>query len=134
MKCFGTENRGGNFSNNQIAGTVVPIMQFANSDIEDLKIVDDDQMIENLSQQQSSYPTIATQLPATVPSPPQKRPPIHDDPAIVSAVISTSNKDLSKSSRLEHDFHHLNLSDEQSKNIPKTEGRKFMLIHKYALK
>ena len=37
VKCFGTENRGGNFSTKQMAGTIVPVMQFANSDIEDFK-------------------------------------------------------------------------------------------------
>jgi hypothetical protein len=54
--------------------------------------------------------------------PPKKQPSIHDDPAIVSAVVSTTNKDLTMSGRLIHDLQHLNLSDEQSKKLPKTEG------------
>ncbi|CAF1303221.1 unnamed protein product [Rotaria sordida] len=118
VQCFGTENRGGNFSNNQMAGTIVPIMQFANSDIEDLKIVEDEKMIENQSQQQqhSSYSMpILSSPPVRAPPPLQKQPSIHDDPAIVSAVISTSNKDLSMSNRLMQSLHQLNLSDEQSK-------------------
>ncbi|CAF4964464.1 unnamed protein product, partial [Rotaria sp. Silwood1] len=112
VKCFGTENRAGNFSNNQIAGTLVPIMQFANSDIEDLKIVDDEQIVDGQpkqqqqqQQQQSSYPMSVLSSPPIPPPPPQKQSSIHDDPAIVSAVISTSNKDLPISSRLVHDLH-----------------------------
>ncbi|CAF2585093.1 unnamed protein product [Rotaria sp. Silwood2] len=122
VQCFGTENRGGNFSNNQIAGTIVPIMQFANSDIEDLKIVDEEQTVESQQQKSSSYsmPILSSPPP---PPPPQKQSSIHDDPAVVSAVISsTSNKDLSISNRLAHDLHRLNLSDDQhSKNLSKTE-------------
>ncbi|CAF1383915.1 unnamed protein product [Rotaria sp. Silwood1] len=126
VKCFGTENRAGNFSNNQIAGTLVPIMQFANSDIEDLKIVDEEQIVDGQpkqqQQQQSSYPMSVLSSPPMPPPPPQKQSSIHDDPAIVSAVISTSNKDLPISSRLVNDLHQLKLSDDQHlKNLSKTE-------------
>jgi len=121
VKCFGTENRGGNFSNSPMVGTLVPIMHFANSDIEDLKIVDEDQILENSSKQQSSYPMPVLSSPPLPPPPPQKKLSIHDDPAIVSAVVSSANKDLSMSNRLVHDLQHLNLSDEQSKKIPKPE-------------
>ncbi|CAF3779474.1 unnamed protein product [Rotaria magnacalcarata] len=76
VKCFGTENRIGNFSNNQVVGSLVPIMQFANSDIEDLKIVEEEKTEESNQ------------------SPPlQKQPSIHDDPAIVSAVVSKTKKE-----------------------------------------
>jgi len=118
VKCFGTENRGGNFS--PIVGTIVPIMQFANSDIEDLKIVDEEQITENPPKQQPSYPMTVLSSPPP-PPPPQKKLSIHDDPAIVSAVVSSANKDLSMSSRLVHGLQHLNLSDEQSKKTPKAE-------------
>ncbi|CAF4939316.1 unnamed protein product, partial [Rotaria socialis] len=81
VKCFGTENRIGNFSNNQVVGSLVPIMQFANSDIEDLKIVEEEKTGESNQ------------------SPPlQKQPSIHDDPAIVSAVVSkTKTEELAPS-------------------------------------
>jgi hypothetical protein len=124
VKCFGTENRGGNFSNSPIVGTIVPIMQFANSDIEDLKIVTEDQIIENPSpQQQSSRPMPVLSSPPPPPPPAlKKQSSIHDDPAIVSAVMSSTNKDVSMSNRLVHDLQRLNLSDEQSRKLPKTEG------------
>ncbi len=98
-------------------------MQFANSDIEDLKIVDEDHPVENLP---SSYSrsALSSPPPPPPPAPPQKQPSIHDDPAIVSAVVSSTNKDLSMSSRLVHDLQHLNLSDEQSKKLPKAEGKR----------
>jgi hypothetical protein len=102
-----------------MAGTIVPVMQFANSDIEDLKIVDEEQTTEKSSY---SMPVLSSPPP---PAPPKKQSSIHDDPAIVSAVVSTANKDLSMSSRLMHDLQHLNLSDEQSKKLPKTEGKIF---------
>jgi hypothetical protein len=89
-------------------------MQFANSDIEDLKIVEEDQTVEN----PSSY-----SMPVLSSPPSQKQSSIHDDPAIVSAVVSSSNKDLSTSNRLIHDLHHLNLSDEKPKGLSKTEGK-----------
>ncbi len=92
-----------------MVGTIVPVMQFANSDIEDLKIVDEEQT------------TMTVQ--SSPPAPPKKQSSIHDDPAIVSAVVSTTHKDLSMSSRLVHDLQHLNLSDEQSKKLPKTDGK-----------
>lgn len=88
-------------------------MQFANSDIEDLKIVEEEQT-------QDSMPVLPTPAPA-----PQKQLSIHDDPAIVSAVVSSTNKDSSMSSRLIHDLQSLNLSDGQSKKLPKTEGKIF---------
>jgi hypothetical protein len=101
-------------------GTIVPIMQFANSDIEDLKIVEEEPIIENPSTY--SKPVLTSPPPRAQPAAPQKQSSIHDDPAIVSAVVSSTNKDLSMSNRLIHDLQHLNLSDEQSKKLPKTEG------------
>jgi hypothetical protein len=103
-----------------MAGTILPIMQFANSDIEDLKIVDEDQLPETPQQQSYAMPAISS-------PPPAKQPSIHDDPAIVSAVISSSNKDntsnSSLSSRLMHNLQHMTLSDEKSKILPKNEGK-----------
>ena len=119
VKCFGTENRGGNLSNGQPSMNNVPIMQFANSDIEDLKIVDE----EHQSTDGSGKKQPATSQPAPTPASQAKQASIHDDPAIVSAVMSSSKKDSSMSSRLLHDLHHLNLSDEQSKNFSKKEGK-----------
>lgn len=114
VKCYGTEHRGGNFVNNFMVGTVVPIMQFANSDIEDLKIDEDESVVEK---------PVPVQPPV---APPQRQPSIHDDPAIVQAVMSTTKKDLSTSNQLVNDLQQLNLSDEQqqqqSRNVPKTEG------------
>ncbi|CAF1491741.1 unnamed protein product [Adineta steineri] len=124
VKCFGTENRGGSFSNNQMPGTTVPIMQFANSDIEDLKIVDEEQQAaENSSQKQQQQQSLHSMPVLSSPpaSMPKKQSSIHDDPAIVSAVVSSSNKDLSNSNRLLHDLHHLGISDDHSKKLPKTE-------------
>ncbi len=120
VKCYGTENRGGNFSNNSMIGTIVPIMQFANSDIEDLKIVEEEPIIEN----PSTYSKPVLTSPPAPPAAPKKQPSIHDDPAIVSAVVSSTNKDSSMSNRLIHDLQHLNLSDEKSKKLPKTEGNR----------
>jgi hypothetical protein len=96
-------------------------MQFANSDIEDLKIVEEEQAPETPKQQSYSMPIVS--------SPPSShQPSIHDDPAIVSAVISSANKDntsnLSISSRLMHNLQHMTLSDEQSKK----EGKYFIKI------
>ena len=62
-------------------------------------------------------------MPVLSSPPSQKQLSIHDDPAIVSAVVSSSNKDLSISDRLINDLHHLNLSDKQSKGLSKTEGK-----------
>ena len=70
-------------------------MQFANSDIEDLKIVEEEQTIE---------PVLPT------PSPKQ-RISIHDDPAIVSAVMS---KDVPTSNHLIEDFQQLNLQSKRT--------------------
>jgi hypothetical protein len=123
VKCFGTENRPGSLANGPIVGTTLPIMQFANSDIEDLKIVDKDQTSESSQQQSNAMPVISL-APAQA-----RQPSIHDDPAIVSAVISSSNKDntpiSSLPSRFMHDLHHMTLSDEQSKTLPKNEGKNF---------
>lgn len=105
------ENRGGNFVNNLMVGTVVPIMQFANSDIEDLKIVEEEPPVEK--------PTVPVQ-PTPPPPPPQRQPSIHDDPAIVQAVVSSSKKDFSSSHPLADDLQRLKLSNEQSTNVPKT--------------
>jgi len=120
VKCFGTENRPGHSTNGHKAGTILPITQFANSDIEDLKIVEEEQTPE--TPQQQSY-----QMPAVSSPPSSKQPSIHDDPAIVSAVISSGNKDntsnASISSRLMHNLQHMTLSDEQSKTLSKNEGK-----------
>ena len=100
-------------------------MQLANSDIEDLKIVDEEQTPE--TSQQQSYP-----MPVISPS--SKQPSIHDDPAILSAVVSSSNKDntsnSSISSRLMHNLQHMTLSDEKSKILPKNEGTKNKIVLK----
>jgi hypothetical protein len=113
IKCFGTENRSGHLTNGHMPGTILPIMQFANSDIEDLKIVDEEQAPE--PSQQQSYQMSAVSSP-----PLPKQPSIHDDPAIVSAVVSSTNKDNTSnpsiSDRLIHNLQHMKLSDEQSKN------------------
>jgi hypothetical protein len=96
-----------------MAGTILPIMQFANSDIEDLKIVDEEQTSETSKQQSYSKPVVSS-------PPSSQQPSIHDDPAIVSAVISSASKDhpsnSSISSRLIHNLQQMTLSDEQSKN------------------
>ena len=106
--------------NNLMVGTVVPIMQFANSDIEDLKIVGEEPPIENPTK--SSIP-----VQPSPPAPPQRQPSIHDDPAIVQAVVSSSKKDFSTSHRLADDLQKLNLSNEQSKNVPKPAGISIIL-------
>jgi hypothetical protein len=95
-------------------------MQFANSDIEDLKIVDEEQAPATPKQQSYSIPVVS--------SPPKtQQPSIHDDPAIVSAVVSSANKDNSSnasiSSRLIHNLQHMSLNDGQSKN----EGRDLLI-------
>jgi len=113
-----------------MVGTIVPIMQFANSDIEDLNIVDKDQPTEKASH---SMPVLSSPPPPP-PPPPQKQLSIHDDPAIVSAVISTESKDSSMSSRLLYDLQHLNLSDEQSKKLPKPEGNILNCVAKSIMK
>ncbi|CAF1411700.1 unnamed protein product [Rotaria sp. Silwood1] len=119
VKCFGTENRSGHLTNTHMTDTILPIMQFANSDIEDLKIVDEDQTAEIQQQQSCPMPGASSTLPSSQP------PSIHDDPAIVSAVISSSYKDNASnstvSSRLMHSFHHMTLSDEKSTTQPKAE-------------
>ena len=121
VKCFGTENRGGNLSNGQPSTANVPIMQFANSDIEDLKIVDEEHQSTDGSAKKQ--PTASQPAPPPPPASQAKQGSIHDDPAIVSAVMSSSIKDSSMSSRLLHDLHRLNLSDEQSKIFSKKEGK-----------
>ena len=99
-----------------MVGTIVPIMQFANSDIEDLKIVEEESTVEN--------PSTYSQPSQPQPVAPQRQPSIHDDPAIVSAVVSSTKKDLPMSNRLVHDLQQLNLSDEQSKKFSKNEGKR----------
>lgn len=122
VHCFGTESRAGNFVASQIAGTVVPVMQFANSDIEDLKIVDEesthDLSVQN--QQKQPMPMVASQPPPLVP------PSIHDDPAIVSAVISSSDSTQrlppAKTNDVVHSFHQMNLNEHQTTALAKPEG------------
>ena len=75
VKCHGTENRIGNFLNQSLIGTIIPLMQFANSDIEDLKIVEDEPVADVATKPKSSS--------------------IHDDPAIVSAVMSSQEPQTS---------------------------------------
>lgn len=113
VKCFGSENRAGSLSNGHLGGTAVPIMQFANSDIEDLKIVDEENSASNVSASTTSAASV-------------KQTSIHDDPAIVSAVVSgggAPKKETSASltSRLVDDLQHLTLSHEQ--NAKKHESR-----------
>lgn len=90
VKCFGTENRPGHLTNANMISTIIPIMQFANSDIEDLKVVDDDQQIETPppppQQHRSPMPTQSS---------------IHDDPAIVSAVVSSTFNDKAIKPKIE---------------------------------
>lgn len=112
-RSFGTENRSATSSNSGHAtGTVLPIVQFANSDIEDLKIVDEEQTSEPTAQQPS--------FSMTAPAP--SRVSIHDDPAIVSAVVSSANKDHNNtlnggmsSNRLIQNLQHMTLNDERTK-------------------
>ena len=135
--CYGTESRPGNFVASQIAGTVVPIMQFANSDIEDLKIVDEEaslaqpvqqqpqqQQEQQKQQQQQPVPVVAS--PPAPPPPPPAPPSIHDDPAIVSAVISSSDSTQrlppSKTNDVLHAFHQMNLTDHQATPLIKPQG------------
>ncbi len=124
-KCLGIENRSGQLPKGHMVGTMVPIMQFANSDIEDLKIVDEDQLPETPQQQSYVMPVKSS------PPPSAQQSSIHDDPAIVSAVVSSSNKDntsnSSISSRLMHNLQHMTLSDEKSKILPKNEGKIFII-------
>jgi len=127
VRCFGTESRPGNFVASQIAGTVVPVMQFANSDIEDLKIVDDESTLDLSvqNQQKQSMPMVASQPPP--PPPPTVAPPsIHDDPAIVSAVISSSDSTqrlppAKKNNDVLHSFHQMNLNEHQTTPLAKPE-------------
>ncbi|CAF4082571.1 unnamed protein product [Rotaria sp. Silwood2] len=118
-KCFGTENRSGHLTNTHMTGTILPIMQFAKSDIEDLKIVDDEQTSEVSQQQSGSMPVSSSTLPSS------RQASIHDDPAILSAVISSSYKDNTSnstvSSRLTHNFKNMALSDEKLTTQPKHE-------------
>ena len=124
VKSFGTENRAAHSTNGHMAGAVLPIMQFANSDIEDLKIVDEEQQAgaPATAQQQQSY---SMPLVSSPPPPPAPAASIHDDPAIVSAVMSSTNKDNtsngSASNRLIHSLQHMTLSEEPSKK----EGKHF---------
>ena len=122
VKCYGTEHRGGNFVDHFMIGTVVPIMQFANSDIEDLKIVEDETPV---MEKASTY---AAPVQPPVVTPPQRQPSIHDDPAIVRAVVSSTKKDLTTSNQLVNDLEQLNFSNQQSRNPPKTEGISMMWI------
>ena len=88
-------------------------MQFANSDIEDLKIVDEESTAATSQQQSYSKPAVAS---PPLPPPTEQPASIHDDPAIVSAVVSSANKDNpSISNRLLYNLQHLNLNDGQSK-------------------
>ena len=121
MKCYGTENRLGNLSNGSSAtDSIVPIMQFANSDIEDLKIVDEESTAGDNSTKAVSNNSVTTG------SAPVKQTSIHDDPAIVSAVVSSSNKETSSvPNRLIRDLNHLNLFDEPKKVLSKTDGKSF---------
>ena len=59
MKSFGTENRAGHSTNAQPVGTTLPIMQFANSDIEDLKIVEEEQTPTTSKQPSYSMPVVS---------------------------------------------------------------------------
>ncbi|CAF0891778.1 unnamed protein product [Adineta ricciae] len=114
-KCYGTENRAGHVTNGHTPGTVLPIVHFANSDIDDLKIVDEESTPETLQGQSQSMSTASTQQAS-----------IHDDPAIVSAVVGASNKvnpsNLSVSNRLIHNLQHMNLSDKPSTTLSKNDG------------
>jgi len=111
-RSFGVENRPTTSSNTgHTPGTVLPIVQFANSDIEDLKIVDEEQTSEPIGQQSSFSPST--------------RASIHDDPAIVSAVVSSANKDKNNvlngtssgvsSNHLIQNLQHMSLNDDRSK-------------------
>lgn len=112
VKCYGTENRLGSISNGPLAGSVVPIMQFNNSDIEDLKIVDEEGATD-ASQNKNSTTTTTTSAPSI-----EKSSSIHDDPAIVSAVISSSTKENSgTTNRLIDGLHKLHLGDDSKKEV-----------------
>lgn len=107
VKCFGTENRSSSLATAHKAGTVLPIMQFANSDIEDLKIVDESQSGDTPQQQTCPVPSTATSS-------------VHDDPAILSAVVSSSYQAISsnqaETNQLMKDLQQMSLSDAKSKH------------------
>ena len=94
-------------------------MQFANSDIEDLQIVEGEQKQETAKQQP------VHSMPAKSSAAAPAQPSIHDDPAIVSAVVSSSDKDHrasgSTSNRLMHAFQQMNVSDDPSKAMPQQQ-------------
>lgn len=119
VKSFGTENRAGNSTNGLTAGATLPIMQFANSDIEDLKIVDGEQSgaTSGTAPQKPSFSMSAVSPAAAVSS--AQSASIHDDPAIVSAVMSSANKESTSNgsipNRLLHNLQQMTLSDGQSK-------------------
>lgn len=98
-------------------------MQFANSDIEDLKIIDEESSTgaPGTAQQQASFSMSKVSSSAG----PLSSASIHDDPAIVSAVMSSANKESTSNgslpNRLLHNIQQLKLSDGQSKK----EGKHF---------
>ncbi|CAF3321081.1 unnamed protein product [Rotaria socialis] len=121
VKCFGTENRAGPLTNANVTNTILPIMQFANSDIEDLKIVDEEQTPESPQQKPSLVAATSSTLVPTA----SQQSSIHDDPAILSAVVSSTYKDnasnSSISSRLTQNLQQMTLSDEKQKLQAKNE-------------
>lgn len=112
VKCIGTENRPGQITNGHKPGSVLPIVQFANSDIDDLKIVDEEQTPDTPQQQQQSHSVSALA---------SQQASLHDDPAIVSAVVGSSN--ASASNRLIQNLQHMSLSDERADASPQNEGK-----------
>ena len=130
VTCFGTENRPGNFITSQIAGTVVPMMQFANSDIEDLKIVDDEYIANEIAQKKVAKvnPPVESKVAQPTPSTAAlAQASIHDDPAIVSAVMSSSKQEHRLPSlftnQLMTDFDQMTVSNDSAAVASKKQGK-----------
>lgn len=130
VTCFGTEDRPGNIITNQMVGTIVPIMQFANSEIADLQIVDDEYLAKELAKKQNQR-----SVPVTPVAPTFVQPSIHDDPAIVSAVVNSASKQESSSinsnlsTQMMTAFNQMTLNDGNSKVEGKNREKKFIFLN-----
>ncbi|CAM4822464.1 unnamed protein product [Rotaria magnacalcarata] len=77
VECFGTENRVENVTTSNMTATVVPIMQFANSDIQVLNVVHEHPAVKSLG----NTPVKSSS------SSHKKESLIHDDPAAISMLL-----------------------------------------------
>ncbi|CAF4434715.1 unnamed protein product, partial [Rotaria magnacalcarata] len=84
VECFGTENRVENVTTSNMTATVVPIMQFANSDIQVLNVVHEHPAVKSLG----NTPVKSSS------SSHKKESLIHDDPAAISMLLRSSNEKL----------------------------------------